>query len=111
MSTKIERKSTFHKKNAIILHTTSTTKEESPINLIEYKRDKLILNDEALKIIKDINENIIIVAIFGKKKTGKSYLMNLLLNQEENSKIIKGFKVTSQVNNSSRGIWIWNTPI
>ena len=111
MSTKIERKSTFQKKHAIIFHTTSTTKEESPINLIEYKRDKLILNDEALKIIKDINENIIIVAIFGKKKTGKSYLMNLLLNKEENSKIIKGFKVTSQVNNSSRGIWIWNTPI
>ena len=37
--------------------------------------------------------------------------MNLLLNKEENSKIIKPFEVTSQINNSSRGIWIWNTPI
>ena len=109
-STKLIRKSTFQLKNNPV-QSTFVVKEESPINLIEYKREKLIINEEALKILKEIKENIIIVTIFGKERTGKSYLMNLLLNQEENSKINKGFKVSSLANNTGRGLWLWNTPI
>ena len=62
-----------------------------------------------MKIIRDIKDNIIVVSIFGKERTGKSYLMNLLLNSEDNVKL-KGFKVSSQIS-TSRGLWIWNTPI
>ena len=105
------RKSTFHRTSTPFLKT-FFLKEENALNLIEVKRDKLILNEEALKIIKDIKENIIIVLIFGKERTGKSYLMNLLLNSDDNSsKPSKGFKVTTQTNATSPGIWIWNTPL
>ena len=113
MNYKFVRKSTFQfqRKSTPFLKTVFL-KEENAINLIEIKRDKLILNEEALKIIKDIKENIIIVSIFGKERSGKSYLMNLLLNSDENSsKTPKGFKVTSQTNTTSPGVWIWNTPI
>ena len=111
MNSKFLRKNTFQRKSTPFLKT-FFLKEENAINLIEIKRDKLILNEEALKIIKDIKENIIIVSIFGKQRTGKSYLMNLLLNSDENSsKPPKGFKVTSQTNTTSPGIWLWNTPI
>ena len=111
MNSKILKRNTFHRKSTPFLKT-YFLKEENAINLIDIRRDKLILNEEALKLIKDIKENIIIVSIFGKGRTGKSYLMNLLLNSDENaSKLIKGFKVTSQQNSLSRGIYLWNTPI
>ena len=111
MNSKLLRKNTFQRKSTPFLKT-FFLKEEHAINLIEIKRDKLILNEEALKIIKDIKENIIIVSMFGKERSGKSYLMNLLLNSDENSsKPPKGFKVTSQINTTSPGIWLWNTPI
>ena len=111
MSSKIIRKGTFHRKSTPFLKT-FFLKEENALNLIEVKWDKLILNEEALRIIKDIKENIIIVLIFGKERTGKSYLMNLLLNSDDNSsKSPKGFKVTSQANTIPPGVWFWNTPL
>ena len=54
------------------------------------------MKEEALKIINNIKENIILLSIFGKAHIGKSYIMNLLLNSEDNSsKPAKGFKVIS----------------
>ena len=110
MSTKILRRNTFHKNNTQ-LQKDFLGKEEGPINLIEFRRDKLVVNEEALKILKDIKENIIVVSIFGKERTGKSYLMNCLLDSDERHTINQGFKMSSQTNSSSRGICIWNTPI
>ena len=111
MNSKILKRNTFHRKSTPFLKT-YFLKEENAINLIDIKRDKLILNEDAIKTINDIKENIIIVSIFGKCRTGKSYLMNLLLNSDENSsKPIKGFKVTSQPNSLSRGLYLWNSPI
>lgn len=111
MSFPILRKNTFHRSSSPMLKY-AFLKEESPINLIDIRRDQLILNEDALKILKDIKENIIIVSIFGKERSGKSYLMNLLLNSNGNSKITKGFKVYSQnTSSSSRGLYLWNTPI
>jgi hypothetical protein len=108
----ILKKNTFHRNSTPFLKTYfNFLKEESAISLIDIRRDQLVLNEDALKILKEIKENIIIVSIFGKERTGKSYLMNLLLNSDENPKMTKGFKVHSQNPSSSRGINIWNTPI
>ena len=54
--------------------------KERPIQLIEFKGDKFELNPEALEIINSIEEDLVVVAIVGKARTGKSYLMNLLLD-------------------------------
>ena len=97
----------------------------SALNLIEFRRDKLVLNEEALQVIKNIKEDLIIVFIFGKEKTGKSFLMDLLINSKEknnikisnslmSSKNIKGFKVNSTFNTlegNNRGIYFWSSPI
>ncbi len=111
----LKRKKTFHEKfNNPLRNSLALRGEEGPINLVEFRRDKIIINDEAIKILKEIKNNIIIVSIFGKERTGKSYLMNLLLNSRENSNKSKGFTVSASMNTSSRssrGIWMWNTPI
>jgi hypothetical protein len=54
---------------------------EEPLQLIEFQGSKFKLNPEALKIISSIENDIVIVSIVGKARTGKSYLMNLLLDR------------------------------
>ena len=56
MSSKLLGKIAVHRKSTPFLKTFffKEEKEENALNLIEVKRDKLILNEEALKIIKDI---------------------------------------------------------
>jgi len=105
------RKKTFHQSFNNPIRSSLSLKEEGPLNLIEFRRDKIILNEDAIKMLKEIKENIIIVSIFGKEHTGKSFLLNLLLNSRENLKITKGFKVSSTINQVDRGLWMWNTPI
>ena len=97
----------------------------SALNLIEFRRDKLVLNEEALQVIKNIKEDLIIVFIFGKEKTGKSFLIDLLINSKNkknikisnslvSSKEIKGFKLKSTFNSSEgnkKGIFFWSSPI
>ena len=85
--------------------------EEGPINLIEFQKKNFVLNENALNILKNINEDIVVVSIVGKARTGKSYLMNLLLNENNNNKNNNiGFKIGSSINSCTRGIWLWNTP-
>ena len=83
---------------------------EGPIKLIEFNRNEFILNKDALNILTSIKEDLIIVAIVGKARTGKSYLMNLLLNNNNSSLPGKGFQISSRLNSCTKGIWLWNTP-
>ena len=83
---------------------------EGPINLIEFRRNDFVLNEKALNILNSIKEDLIIVAIVGKARTGKSYLMNLLLNNNNSSSPGSGFQISSRLNSCTKGIWLWNTP-
>lgn len=67
---------------------TNNYKEEA-ISLISFedKENTIKLNDEALEIIRSIQDEIIVVFIVGKQNTGKSYLMNMLLDNSEGVKI------------------------
>ena len=84
--------------------------KEGPINLIKFNKNNFELNKAALNILRSIKEQIIVVSIVGKARTGKSYLMNLLLNTNNNNNKNKGFKVASSINSCTRGIWLWSTP-
>ena len=83
---------------------------EGPINLIEFNRSNFTLNQEALNILKSIEDDLIIVSIVGKARTGKSYLMNLLLNNNQTKYQGNGFEISSKLSSCTRGIWLWNTP-
>ncbi len=79
----------------------------SPIQLIDFSRGFQI-NPQALNFLKSIKEEIIIVSVVGKARTGKSYLMNLLLDLI--GKGIPGFQVASSLQSCTKGIWLWSTP-
>ena len=52
-----------------------------PIYLLENQKNQLSVNPEALKILDQISQPLVVVAIAGLYRTGKSYLMNRLAGQ------------------------------
>ncbi|KAM5256393.1 guanylate-binding protein 5-like [Ctenodactylus gundi] len=75
-----------------------------PLCLIENTEEKLVVNPEALEILSAITQPVVVVAIVGLYRTGKSYLMNKLAGKR------KGFSVGSTVQSHTRGIWMWCVP-
>jgi len=57
--------------------------KEQPIQLIDYQENRLVINPEAMSLLRTIEEEIIIISGIGKAKTGKSYLLNLLLDTDK----------------------------
>ncbi|XP_036992431.2 guanylate-binding protein 2-like [Artibeus jamaicensis] len=82
----------------------SETHMPDPVCLIENTNGKLVANPEALKILSAITQPLVVVAIVGLYRTGKSYLMNKLAGKS------KGFSLGSTVQSHTKGIWIWCVP-
>lgn len=76
---------------------------EKPIQLIDFDKG-FNLNPGALEILNSIEDDIIVVAVVGKARTGKSYLMNLLLDNIGKN---DGFRVDSKISSCTKGIWMW----
>lgn len=76
----------------------------APICLVENKNKKLFVNQEALKILEKISKPVVVVAIVGLFRTGKSYLMNCLAGKKH------GFPLGPTVDSVTKGIWMWCLP-
>ncbi|XP_075414223.1 guanylate-binding protein 1-like [Tenrec ecaudatus] len=76
----------------------------NPVCLIENINKNLMVNQEALKILSAIKQPLVVVAIVGLYRTGKSYLMNKLAGKK------KGFSLGSTVQSHTKGIWMWCVP-
>uniref|UniRef100_A0A250Y9A5 Guanylate-binding protein 1-like protein n=1 Tax=Castor canadensis TaxID=51338 RepID=A0A250Y9A5_CASCN len=75
-----------------------------PVCLIENIKGQLLANQEALDILSAITQPVVVVAIVGLYRTGKSYLMNKLAGKK------KGFSLGSTVQSHTKGIWMWCVP-
>lgn len=75
-----------------------------PVCLIENSSKQLVVNPEALEILSAIQQPMVVVAIVGFYRTGKSYLMNKLAGKQ------KGFSMGSTVQSHTKGIWMWCMP-
>uniref|UniRef100_A0A8C3WS04 GB1/RHD3-type G domain-containing protein n=1 Tax=Catagonus wagneri TaxID=51154 RepID=A0A8C3WS04_9CETA len=75
-----------------------------PICLIENNNQLLSVNQKALQILEKISQPVVVVAIAGLYRTGKSYLMNRLAGQNH------GFRLGSTVQSETKGIWMWCVP-
>ncbi|XP_009326426.1 PREDICTED: interferon-induced guanylate-binding protein 1-like, partial [Pygoscelis adeliae] len=73
-----------------------------PVCLIENTQTKgLVVQEQALQVLSAITQPVVVVAITGPYRTGKSYLMNRLARQR------KGFSLGSSVQSHTKGIWMW----
>ncbi|KAI4549342.1 hypothetical protein MG293_001672 [Ovis ammon polii] len=75
-----------------------------PICLVENDNEILSVNQKALQILEKISQPVVVVAIVGLYRTGKSYLMNRLAGQNH------GFPLGSTVQSETKGIWMWCVP-
>ncbi|XP_055484315.1 guanylate-binding protein 4 [Psammomys obesus] len=82
----------------------SASMMEAPICLVENWKEQLMVNPEAIRILEKISQPLVVVAIVGLYRTGKSYLMNRLAGQNH------GFSLGSTVQSKTKGIWMWCVP-
>nr|XP_048309673.1 guanylate-binding protein 2-like [Myodes glareolus] len=75
-----------------------------PMCLIENTEEQLVVNQEALGYLSVIKQPVVVVAIVGLYRTGKSYLMNKLAGKKS------GFSLGSTVQSHTKGIWMWCVP-
>uniref|UniRef100_H0XVV3 GB1/RHD3-type G domain-containing protein n=1 Tax=Otolemur garnettii TaxID=30611 RepID=H0XVV3_OTOGA len=76
----------------------------APVCLIKNTKGQLVVNPEGLTILSAIKQPVVVVAIVGLYRTGKSYLMNKLAGKD------KGFSLGSTVQSHTKGIWMWCVP-
>uniref|UniRef100_A0A8D2AST0 GB1/RHD3-type G domain-containing protein n=1 Tax=Sciurus vulgaris TaxID=55149 RepID=A0A8D2AST0_SCIVU len=82
----------------------SGLKMSAPICLVENNNQQLMVNQEAIQILEKISQPVVVVAIVGLYRTGKSYLMNRLAGQN------CGFPLGSTIQSETKGIWMWCVP-
>lgn len=82
------------------------------IPLVSIVNKKFVLNKEAIEILnRDENKAIGIVSLVGKYRTGKSFLLNrVILNNNVTSKSL-GFSVGPTVKPCTKGIWMYSKPM
>ncbi|KAL2086085.1 hypothetical protein ACEWY4_017144 [Coilia grayii] len=76
----------------------------APVCLIENTDRGLQTVGSALEILQGIQQPVVVVAVVGLYRTGKSYLMNRLAGQQS------GFALGSTIESKTKGIWMWCVP-
>uniref|UniRef100_A0A674IGF4 GB1/RHD3-type G domain-containing protein n=1 Tax=Terrapene triunguis TaxID=2587831 RepID=A0A674IGF4_9SAUR len=78
---------------------------EGPVCLVgNGANGELEVNPAALEILRGVAQPVVVVAIVGLYRTGKSYLMNSLAGKQ------RGFSLGSTVQSHTKGIWMWCLP-
>ncbi|KAG6580239.1 Guanylate-binding protein [Phytophthora cinnamomi] len=77
-----------------------------PVPLITFSEDEdqLKVNDEAVELLRRIEGHVAVVAMAGLYRTGKSSMLNWLLDRQS------GFRVGPTIERCTRGIWLWGQP-
>ncbi|MEE6512896.1 hypothetical protein FKM82_020214 [Ascaphus truei] len=80
-------------------------KMAAPVCLIENTPEgKFVVDPTAKEILSKITQPVVVVAIVGLYRTGKSYLMNKLAG------VNKGFELGATIQSHTKGIWMWCVP-
>ncbi|RXN38756.1 guanylate-binding 1-like protein [Labeo rohita] len=78
---------------------------DKPVCFIDTDSDgKLCVQQSALQILQQIQQPVVVVAVVGLYRTGKSYLMNRLAGKQT------GFALGSTIESKTKGIWMWCVP-
>ena len=66
--------------------------------------EQYIVSEEAKEFLSRIKERVGVIAVAGKYRTGKSFLLNrVIINTREK----KGFGVGPTINPCTKGLWCW----
>lgn len=77
----------------------------APLCFIENRPDgEFVVQERAVRVLLSIHQPVVVVAVVGLYRTGKSYLMNRLADKR------KGFCLGTTVQAETKGIWMWCLP-
>ncbi|XP_021265530.1 guanylate-binding protein 4-like isoform X3 [Numida meleagris] len=76
----------------------------APLCLVNNKDGVLSLNPAAMAVLQEVPQPLVVVAIAGPYRTGKSFLMNRLAQRRT------GFPLGPTVRAETKGIWMWCLP-
>ncbi|ETV84196.1 hypothetical protein, variant 1 [Aphanomyces astaci] len=86
----------------------------APVQLIRVDPDgSFHVEEAAVKKLEKIKGKIAVVAVAGLYRTGKSFLLNLLVNKQTataTANVNTGFAVGGTINACTKGIWMWGEP-
>ncbi|KAJ1132920.1 hypothetical protein NDU88_011221 [Pleurodeles waltl] len=78
---------------------------EAPVCLVRNTDSaEFEIMQDAIEILNHIDQPVVVVAIVGYYRTGKSYLMNRLAGKN------KGFSLGATIQSHTKGIWMWCRP-
>ncbi|KAK2892416.1 hypothetical protein Q8A67_012404 [Cirrhinus molitorella] len=78
---------------------------DKPVCIIDTDSDgKLRVQQSALEVLEQIQQPVVVVAVVGLYRTGKSYLMNRLAGKQT------GFALGSTIESKTKCIWMWCVP-
>uniref|UniRef100_A0A8C4YE96 GB1/RHD3-type G domain-containing protein n=1 Tax=Gopherus evgoodei TaxID=1825980 RepID=A0A8C4YE96_9SAUR len=78
---------------------------EQPVCLVANPADgELEVMEEALEALRGVDQPVVVVAVAGLYRTGKSYLLNQLAGRRT------GFSLGSTIQSHTKGIWMWCLP-
>jgi hypothetical protein len=85
---------------ALLLATVTAT----PVNLLlpDASHSTFVINEEGLAQLAEITEPVAVVSVIGPYRSGKSFLLNQLLNRTS------GFELGGTVNPVTLGLWYWD---
>ncbi|KAE9011337.1 hypothetical protein PF011_g9409 [Phytophthora fragariae] len=77
------------------------------------------VNPEACAVLEKVKTRLVVVAVVGLYRTGKSFLLNLLVRHAQGQRSSSssssinsaGFAVGGTVNACTKGIWMWGQPV
>uniref|UniRef100_A0A8C3HHC1 GB1/RHD3-type G domain-containing protein n=1 Tax=Chrysemys picta bellii TaxID=8478 RepID=A0A8C3HHC1_CHRPI len=75
-----------------------------PVCLIANPADGLEVTEEVLEALRGVDQPVVVVAVAGLYRTGKSYLLNQLAGRRT------GFSLGSTIQSHTKGIWMWCLP-
>lgn len=78
-----------------------------PLQLICYNSETglIEIGQEAIKALKAVKGPVGVVAVCGRARTGKSYILNQLLGESA------GFTVAASYRPCTKGLWLWSAPV
>ena len=83
--------------------------KQKAIPFVTFEDGKFVISEESKKLLSQkCNDNLGIISLVGKYRTGKSFLLNrVILNRKETT----GFSVGPTFKPCTKGIWIWSDPL
>ncbi|XP_071197648.1 guanylate-binding protein 1-like [Salvelinus alpinus] len=77
---------------------------DCPMCLINNADGELCVEPEAIDYLMGLKQKVVVVAVVGLYRTGKSYLMNKLAQKRS------GFALGATIQSKTKGIWMWCVP-